>query len=357
MKILLLGEFSGLHLNLRDGLREHGHEVNVASMGDSWKKIPADIPLTTGGGRLVDKIQRAIMPITSIRNLVGYDVIQFMNPQIVHQKFHYNKLFIDYLIKNNGKSFFLAAGCDTIYHDGIKKLNYSPCNGCKSLDLKTDKCQMEPFKDMSDDLFSKADGIIPTSYEYHVTHSVLPNCTDYVPFPINLSSITYRENLVSDKLSFFHGLSTNREGFKGTNFIRESFHLMNKKHYEKATFLIKGGMPLKEYMKLIDEMHVVLDQTNCYAIGMNALFSMALGKAVIGGSEKVSNKFQYSVDESPVINTLPEVASISNSIEFCLDNIKEIPEWGFNSREFVRKYHDHYLIAEKFVDIYKNFEK
>ena len=34
MKILLLGEYSGLHLNLRDGLRELGHDVVLASAGD-----------------------------------------------------------------------------------------------------------------------------------------------------------------------------------------------------------------------------------------------------------------------------------------------------------------------------------
>jgi hypothetical protein len=36
MRILLLGEFSGLHSALRDGLRELGHEAFVASHGDGY---------------------------------------------------------------------------------------------------------------------------------------------------------------------------------------------------------------------------------------------------------------------------------------------------------------------------------
>ena len=45
MKILLLGENSSVHSNLKDGLIELGHEVDVASDGDGWKNIPRDIDL------------------------------------------------------------------------------------------------------------------------------------------------------------------------------------------------------------------------------------------------------------------------------------------------------------------------
>ena len=37
MKILLLGEYSAIHKNLREGLISLGHEVNLASNGDGWK--------------------------------------------------------------------------------------------------------------------------------------------------------------------------------------------------------------------------------------------------------------------------------------------------------------------------------
>lgn len=45
MKILLLGEFSGLYTNLKAGLLELGHDTVIASGGDIWKNIPRDIDL------------------------------------------------------------------------------------------------------------------------------------------------------------------------------------------------------------------------------------------------------------------------------------------------------------------------
>lgn len=38
MRILLLGEFSAFHKNLKEGLVALGHEVVLASHGDGWKK-------------------------------------------------------------------------------------------------------------------------------------------------------------------------------------------------------------------------------------------------------------------------------------------------------------------------------
>ena len=43
MKILLLGDYSAVHKNLKEGLCSLGHEVDFASNGDGWKKIPRDI--------------------------------------------------------------------------------------------------------------------------------------------------------------------------------------------------------------------------------------------------------------------------------------------------------------------------
>lgn len=40
-KILLLGEYSGLYHNLKQGLQELGADVTLAANGDAWKKFLA----------------------------------------------------------------------------------------------------------------------------------------------------------------------------------------------------------------------------------------------------------------------------------------------------------------------------
>ena len=46
MKILLVGEYSGLHLNLKAGLEKLGHQVTTVGFRDGYKQIPIDIDLS-----------------------------------------------------------------------------------------------------------------------------------------------------------------------------------------------------------------------------------------------------------------------------------------------------------------------
>ena len=43
MRILLIGEYSGLHNSLKEGLEKNGHEVTLIGSGDGFKKYPMDI--------------------------------------------------------------------------------------------------------------------------------------------------------------------------------------------------------------------------------------------------------------------------------------------------------------------------
>ena len=57
MKVLLLGEFSGLYKYLYDGLKEIGVDVIWASNGDGWKKIGgADIRVLPTARTFSEKI-------------------------------------------------------------------------------------------------------------------------------------------------------------------------------------------------------------------------------------------------------------------------------------------------------------
>ncbi|PIP03782.1 MAG: glycosyltransferase [Hydrogenophilales bacterium CG_4_10_14_3_um_filter_58_23] len=348
MKILLVGEYSGLHLNLRDGLRELGHEAYIASTGDTWKNIANDISLGDQKKDLLSKFSRNMRPFMNLGKLTGYDVVQFINPLIFNPRFNINTKLIEFLIRNNNKTFFLAAGCDYLFHKS-KTLNYSPCKGCKTLDYPNG-CPFTSGEEMAASLFAKADGVIPIGYDYSLSHSRLANIKPYVPLPLNANKVVYRQNKSLDRVRFFHGL--NRPGFKGTQYVKESFDLLTNKYAKGSEFLIDGYMPLQKYLEVMQSMNVVVDQTSAYCSGMNALFAMAMGKVVLGGSEKEANEFQYG-EESPVINIRPSVTSVSEAIEYCLDNKENLSEWGARSRAFVQKHHDHIAVAAKYVQIYK----
>ena len=83
MKILLVGEFSALHKNIKEGLVSLGHDVTIVSTGDGWKKIESDINLGSNKRGLLaiaDKIWKLlILP----KKLKGYDVVQLVSPVVL----------------------------------------------------------------------------------------------------------------------------------------------------------------------------------------------------------------------------------------------------------------------------------
>ena len=80
MRILLLGEFSGLHHNLKHGLVQNGHKVTLVSNGDGDKEIQHDISLNSKLPSILGKIHTKIMPYIIFKRLIGYDIVQMINP-------------------------------------------------------------------------------------------------------------------------------------------------------------------------------------------------------------------------------------------------------------------------------------
>ncbi|HGE5982512.1 TPA: glycosyltransferase, partial [Vibrio cholerae] len=78
MKILLLGEFSALHKNLKEGLVELGHDVTIAASGDGFKRIPADISFESNLSGILGKVQRRILPLLSLSEMKDFDVVQLI---------------------------------------------------------------------------------------------------------------------------------------------------------------------------------------------------------------------------------------------------------------------------------------
>ena len=86
MKILLLGEFSGVHANLAKGLRFFGNEVLIAADGDGYRNFETDISINTNSFNLGTLREDFMNPIRQIENFRGYDVVQLISPFIFNKK-------------------------------------------------------------------------------------------------------------------------------------------------------------------------------------------------------------------------------------------------------------------------------
>lgn len=350
MKILLLGEFSGLHKNLKEGLVEIGHDAVVAAHGDGFKKVPCDISLDSKLSGVFKKIDSRFKPLYSLNKLTDYDVVHLVNPFIFDMKYFPRDYFFRKIIENNDKFFLSGAGDDAFFwRHGRKNLKYGPFNDFLEYDHRSNFFHMDTQKayDFNCKLLNSANGLIPIMYEYEMSYEGNPKRLNTIPIPMNMKKIEYRDNIVNNKLVIFHGL--NRYGFKGTRHVEEAFDYLRKKYPNDLELVIDGQMPLDEYLQLMQRTNIVIDQMYSHSLGVNGIYALAMGKVVMGGAEPESLK-SLGVDDSPVINLKPNAQSIIGEIEKLLDRRDQIIELGFQSRCFAEEVHSHTKVARQYIE-------
>ncbi len=357
MRILLLGEFSALHSNLKAGLEGLGHEVVLAGTGDGFKKTPVDFDFDSSLPSALGKIHKYLKPFFHLDEFSGFDVVQVINPFIFYSPRYpsafnlaYNKILFNEIRQRNGKMFLLGAGSDAYFWRVTRdKMRYSPHSEHLKYDLKTNYHYLESDGafELNNYFVELVDGIIPIMYEYEVAYQDCPKRLNTIAIPMNLDKIKFVENKVEDKITVFHGL--NRYGFKGTLHVETAFRELSERYQSDLELVIRGNMPLNDYLELMKKTNIVVDQVNSYSLGVNGIYALAMGKVVMGGAEPES-LISLGIERSPVINLLPDAKDIMMKITELLDRKAEISELALESRLFVEKHHSHVKVAQKYLD-------
>jgi len=350
MKILLFGEFSGLHNNLKDGLRELGHDVTLASGSDGFKQLPNDVNLDSSLSGIIGKLDARAKPFLNLPKLSGFDVVQIINPFWPNAKMFPKEFFYKMLKKLNGKFFILGAGSDAFYWKySRERLEFGPFEDNLKYDLKTNKYYMEEDSafQYNKRIVEASDGLIPILYEYEIGYRDCHKRLNTIPLPMNTKAIEFSDNVPSSRIAIFHALT--RYGFKGTRHVEEAFEVLNKKYPNDLDCYIDGHRPINEYLGLMRKANVILDQVNSPSIAMNGLYALAMGKVVMGGAEEKGLK-SLGIDKSPVIGLKPDKDVIIDRIKRLLDDRESIQSLGIAGREFVKEHHCHIKIAKRYIE-------
>lgn len=354
MKILLLGEFSGFHSTLKSGLMSLDYNVTLASTGDAWKKFNRDISILPDfKNKNIEKVFRYLFPCINLKQLYGYDIVQFVNPAILSVINPFNAMMGRQIARHSEKIFLSACGDDAYYLEGLKKLRYGPLVDAKAIDYRGHKMPVEYWwtQAWNRELAEMVNGIIPVMFEYAQAYRGYPNLKvrNTIPLPVNLEQLKYVGCNVNKtkKIRVFHGL--NREGFKGTRYVREAFSILEKRYSGCAEFIIEGHIPYNFYISYLSEFDIVVDQVNSYSCGLNGIIAMALGKVVVGGAEPESIT-ELGATTSPVVNVSPNVADIVGKIGALIEARGMLESIGYESRVFSESYHDHIKVSKKYLN-------
>jgi hypothetical protein len=358
-RVLLLGDFSAVHKNLDEGLRKIGVESICASSENAWRQLGATINFDKKIFGLPAKISRNLSPFVNYRKLINHDVVQFIHyTNNFNPRFGINAFLTKKIVESNEKVFLVSTGCDPFTHKFFTSGEYpfpQLCHECLRQDLHASDCPVASEKKENElyKFLEKTNGVIPLIYEFAEAHRRLgtANLMKTIPLPMNTDKIKFSENIVGSKLVVFHGI--NRVGFKGTDLVKTAMENVRNKYPNDIEVIIDGKMSLEKYLKLIERTNVVIDQTYAISYGMNAVYSMALGKVVIGGGHH-KGLAEFGLSRSPMIPVQPQVKNIEEALVKLLERKHEIPAMGYDSRKYIEDVHHYERIAKKFLETWES---
>ena len=365
MRILLLGEYSNVHWTLAEGLRALGHDVAVASDGDSWKDYRRDIDLRRKSLGKIDTAAFLLRLACTFPRFRGYDVVQIINPVFLDLSAERMYPFYRYLRHHNKKVFMGAFGmdyywvkagldCNTFRYSDFNlgdQLRHNADNDIYIADwYKGEKGRLTQY------VAHDCDGIISGLYEYDASYR--PYFADklrFIPFPINMCAVS---PLLSDghkKVRFFIGVQKTRSEYKGTDIMLRALERVVTEYPERCEMMKAESVPFEQYQQMMNTSDVLLDQLYSYTPAMNALLAMAKGLVVFGGGEPENYEILHEEELRPIINVLPNEDDVYEKLKWLALHPENIPKLSCQSVEYIRRHHDHVKVAREYVDFWQHF--
>lgn len=351
MKILLIGEASRVHRNLKAGLLSLGvecfHVIHTAS--PHWKEYDDTFSPAVSG--VLGGIARNVAPFAKIATLKKYDVINFANTITSVHGMHTKYFDIPWLRRKAKLMSYYALGCDEI---GLIRRNenlpYRPCAGClASGDTLSRGCDTlhNPRYEKSRHLTEKYfDFAACSMVEYGHVEDIFGGNFCRIQLPVDVSRIPFTPAAPRSTVNIVH--APTRRGFKGTSTVLCAIDILKSRRND-FTFSLTEGLPYDEYIHKIADADIVIDQIHSQSPGMNGLEMLAAGKIVFTGATPLGNSYFGFMKKSPAFDAPPEAADLANEIGFALDRKAEFKALAERGRAYVETNHSLQRVAETFL--------
>lgn len=368
MKILFVGDASNMHNCLAQALRDMGHTAVVASNGSHWMDTHRDIDLKREPGKM-GAVKYGLKVLRSLPQMRDFDVVETCGQVFFDLKPGKVRWLFDWLKRHNRSILLGAIGTDYTYftacHDR-KTYRYSdymvgdqPSPYVLSQEYidRHDALWGAPFmREHNDYLLKRYDGAISCLWEYQACYEpVFGKRLAYAGIPIDTASIEpVSIDHEPEKVKFFIGIQRDRNILKGTDLLLEAARRTVDRFPNLCELTVVESVPYEEYLKLLNQSHVILDQLYSYTPATNALLAMARGLVAVSGAEPEYYDLIGEHENQPIINVSPLVeGNIDTKLEWIVKNKRLLPELSRRSREFVVKHNDSHVVAQRHLDFYK----
>lgn len=366
MKILLMGDASNFHCTLAQGLRLNGHDVTVASNGSRWMDTSRDINLYRSPGKMGGALLWARLNTTLRPRLKGYDIVAITNTGFIEQRPPRQMSMLRRLKRDNGRLFLTMLGPDTSYIDACladnPSLRYSERRAggkptpyaieSREEDRQWRSPEVRAFNDL---MYSLSDGIATILPEYDITTRAMHPGLNirYCGFPINIDEVKPRPLNIDGPVNIFQCCHRGRENEKGAWEMRRVIERLVADNPGRVNYNWVQNVPYAQFVKLLGEAHIVVDQLYSYAPATTALLAMAEGKVAVSGAEPEYYQYLGNPAERPVINAVPgKPELLYNDLSRLVNDPSLLQKMASESRLLVENHHNYRTIAQQFLDFW-----
>ena len=348
MKILFLGDYSGLHACIAAELRRKGHDVTVVSDSGAFMKTPADIQLSRTPG-MKGGIAYLFRLFNLLPQMKGYDVVQLVNANFLALKPGKIKYFFDILKRENGAIHLTLAGDDHFFVKACADAKMFRFSEYKVGDQPTQMTREDPERmygwisdanhRWSEYLYKNIDGAISVLPEYDMAaRPILGDRLTFTNLPVDLSTLPYSPLEISGPIKLFIGMKSSMAVQKGTDRLLETAKKIERDMPGKVITECVRDLSLKDYLTHMRDAHIVLDQLYSYSPATNALQAMALGKvAATGAQPEYFDYLGMNAADSPIIGLSP-LEDPEPALRSLIENPKKLIEMGRKGRELVERH-------------------
>lgn len=376
MRILLIGDYSGLHSALKKGLLQHPlvKEVVVVGDGDKFKDLAVDISIrpqwvSSRWGTFFRKaihkvfrwdiaeIEKGWKAQQRLKKMRDFDVVQLINDRPIQTIASWERKILQRLFDQNKKVFLLSCGID-VY--GLKYLIEHP-NEISLLQpllanpkLKSQYEYVDVYRNKGviqtqQMIVDRCQGIIASDMDYVNPNKKQAKYLGLIPHPVVVHSEKEEIQPLENKVCIFLGINRGNYYQKGIQFFEEALLQIQEKYNDQIEIIIAEQLPYQAYQRAQQKATIVLDQVYSKDQGYNALEAMAKGKVVFTGANKeFLTHYQLNADEV-CIEAKPDVGYLVEKLSWLIENRNVSTAIGKRAQTFVNETHDCKKIANQYM--------
>jgi len=380
MRILLIGDYSGLHSALKKGLMQHPtvEEVLLLSDGDKFKDLDVDqslrpIWVETVVGTFFRKaihkifrwdiaeIEKGWRAQSKLKNCCDFDVVQLINDRPIQTLPFWEKRILQRLFKQNKCVFLLSCGIDVFGLDYLSKhpeetsllqplwadpnlqANYAYVH----LYQKKGVIQTQQF------IVEHCQGIIASDFDYVNPNKEHSKYLGLIPHPVCIEApMPNRE--INGPVSIFLGINPGNYYQKGIPYFEKALEEIQRKYGNQVQITIAKQLSYKEYQKYKAKAHIVLDQLFSKDQGYNALESMAMGQVVFTGADADFLKYYNLKEDQVCIQARPDLDDLVEKLSQLIENKESIQTIGKQAAQFVTDVHACQTVAKQYLNLWES---